>query len=210
MKHPRTIAFLLGLAVVFSWPAAAAEPPVQHGDAAQAQPISSSVCAACHGLDGNSPIPANPRIAGQHASYIYKQLSDYKSGRRKNAIMNGMAATLSEADMRNLAAYYSAQKAAGGGAQDTELIALGQKLYRGGMISIGVPACTGCHAPDGSGIPAQYPRLGGQHREYTKAQLESFRSGERSNDPNAMMRAITHRLTDEEMAALAEYIAGLR
>ena len=150
------------------------------------------------------------RSAGQHASYLYKQLSDYKSGRRKNAIMNGIAATLSEPDMRNLAAYFSAQKAAGGGAKDTELIAMGQKLYRGGVSSIGVPACAGCHAPDGAGIPAQYPRIAGQHPEYTRAQLQYFRSAERDNDPNQMMRAITHRLTDKEVAALAEYIAGLR
>jgi cytochrome c553 len=212
MKHPGTMAYLLVLAAVCSWPAAAAaaEPAPERGDAAQAQSIASSVCAACHGPDGNSPIPANPRIAGQHASYIYKQLSDYKSGRRKNAIMNGIAATLSEGDMRNLAAYFSAQKAAGGGAKDTELIAIGQKLYRGGVSGIGVPACAGCHSPDGAGIPAQYPRLSGQHPEYTRGQLESFRRGERDNDPNAMMRVITQRLSDKELAALAEYIAGLR
>jgi cytochrome c553 len=180
-----------------------------NGDPAKAQPIVNAVCAACHGPDGNSPIAANPNLAGQHASYLYKQLADYKAGKRKNAVMNGMVATLSDDDVRNLAAYFSAQKPKPGAAKDRALVALGQKLYRGGDLSSGMPACAACHSPDGAGIPIQYPRLSGQHNDYTSAQLQSFRSGERANDPNSMMRGIASRMSDKQIAALAEYISGL-
>jgi cytochrome c553 len=180
-----------------------------NGEPAKAQPIVSAVCAACHGPDGNSPIAANPNLAGQHASYLYKQLADYKAGKRKNAVMNGMVATLSDDDLRNLAAYFSAQKPRPGAAKDRALVALGQKLYRGGDLSSGMPACAACHSPDGAGIPIQYPRLSGQHNDYTSAQLQSFRSGERANDPNSMMRGIASRMSDKQIAALAEYISGL-
>ena len=179
------------------------------GDPAKAQPVVNAVCAACHGLDGVSPIAANPNLAGQHASYLYKQLADYKAGRRKNAVMNGMVATLSDDDLHNLAAYFAAQKPKEGAAKDRELVALGQKLYRGGNLANGVPACAACHSPDGAGIPIQYPRLSGQHEDYTTAQLQSFRNGERANDPNGMMRTIASRMSDKEIAALADYISGL-
>jgi cytochrome c553 len=180
------------------------------GDANKGQPIAGSVCAACHGTDGNSPIPANPNLAGQHASYLYKQLADYKSGQRKNPIMSGIVATLSEADMRNVAAYFAQQKPKPGAAKDRDLIQAGQRLYRGGNSQAGIPACAACHAPNGVGIPIQFPRLSGQHVEYTVAQLQSFRSGERANDSNSVMRTIAERMNDKTMAAVAEYISGLK
>jgi cytochrome c553 len=180
------------------------------GEPAKAQPIATSVCAACHGADGNSPIPTNPNLAAQFPQYLYKQLSDYKSGRRKNPIMMGIVASLSDGDMRNLAAYYSQQKAQPGVARDRDLVAAGQHLYRGGDSKSGVPACAACHSPDGAGIPIQFPRLSGQHGEYTLAQLQLFRSGERANDSNSVMRTIAQRMTDKAMAAVAEYISGLR
>jgi len=187
-----------------------AAPGADKGDAAKAEPIVNSVCTVCHGADGNSPIPANPSLAGQHSTYIYKQLSDYKAGRRKNAVMSGMVSNLSDSDMRNLAAYFAAQKPKPGTAQDRTLAAAGQKLYRGGVSDSRVPACAGCHSPNGAGIPAQFPRLAGQHRDYTSAQLQSFRSGERDNDANAMMRTIASRLSDKEITALSDYLSGLR
>jgi cytochrome c553 len=208
MKHPRATALLVVLATAS--PVLAADASAARDDPAKAHSIVNSVCAACHGADGNSPLPVNPSLAGQHASYLYKQLSDYKAGRRKNAVMNSMVAALSDDDLRNLAAYFATQKLKPGVATDASLVAAGQKLYRGGDSEIGVPACSGCHSPDGAGIPAQYPRLAGQHGEYTNSQLQYFRSGERGNDPNAMMRTIAARLNDKEMAALAEYISGLR
>jgi cytochrome c553 len=208
MRHLRATILLLVLAAASLAQAGGAA--VARGDAAKAQPIVSSVCAACHGVDGNSPIPANPSLAGQHSSYLYKQLTDYKAGRRKNPVMNGMVASLSDDDLRNLAAYFAAQKPKPGTAKDRALVSAGQRLYRGGEIDTGVPACSGCHSPDGAGIPAQYPRLAGQHLDYTLAQLQYFRSGERDNDPNAMMRTIAGRMTDKEIAAVASYISGLR
>lgn len=216
MKHFRATVLVLVLAAI-SPVAAAAEGSTSAGgdaalkaDPAKAQPIVNTLCVACHGTDGNSPLPANPSLAGQHARYLYKQLSDYKAGRRKNAVMAGMVATLSDDDMRNLAAYFAAQKPRPGAAKDRELVAAGQKLYRGGDSAIGIPACSACHSPNGAGIPAQYPRLAGQHGEYTISQLQHFRSGERDNDANSMMRIITARLSDKEIAALAEYVSGLR
>jgi cytochrome c553 len=179
------------------------------GDAASARPLATGVCAACHGADGNSLIPVNPSLAGQHPEYLYKQLRDYKSGARKNVIMAGMVAGLSDEDMRNLAAYFTAQKPRVGVARDAELVTAGQKLYRGGNAGNGVAACAGCHSPSGAGIPAQYPRLKGQHQDYTLAQLKAFRAGERDNDGASMMRSIAGRMSDREMQAVAEYIAGL-
>jgi cytochrome c553 len=210
MRHLRATTFLLVLAAASPALAQAGAAAVAPGDAAKAQSIVNSVCAACHGADGNSPIPANPSLAGQHSNYLYKQLTDYKAGRRKNPVMNGMVANLSDDDMRNLAAYFAAQRPKLGAAKDRALVSAGQRLYRGGESDTGVPACSGCHSPDGAGVPAQYPRLAGQHLDYTLAQLQSFRSGERDNDPNAMMRTIAGRMTDKDMAAVASYISGLR
>lgn len=186
--------------------AAAAE----FGDPAKAQPIASQICGACHGADGNSPLPMNPSLAGQHPEYLFKQLNEFKSGSRSNAVMMGMVAGLSAGDMRNLAAYYAAQKPAESAAKDKDLVAQGRKLFRGGNLSAGVAACAGCHSPNGAGIPSQYPRLAGQHPEYVVIQLNAFRAGERTNDANNMMRTVAARLTDKEIAAVAEYLSGLR
>ena len=179
------------------------------GDAAKGEPIAKQLCAACHGPDGNSPLAMNPNLANQHAEYLYKQLLNFKSGARNNAIMTGMTINLPEGQLRNLAAYYASQPAVKMTATDTDLVAQGQDLYRAGIPEKGVAACSACHSPDGSGIPPQYPRVSGQHADYTAAQLRAFRSGERSNDDNLMMRMIASRLSDTEINALAEYISGL-
>jgi cytochrome c553 len=174
----------------------------------KAQSIASQVCAACHGADGNSTAPANPKIAGQGVDYLGKQLRDFKAGGgkkplRESPIMNGMVANLSDGDMKGLAAYYAGQALKPAAASDKDLAALGQKLWRGGDLANGVPACAGCHGPAGAGVPAQYPRLGGQYAEYVAAQLTAFREGRRANDPNAMMRGVAARMTDHQIRAVA-------
>ncbi len=179
------------------------------GDSSKGQAIAGNVCAACHGFDGNSFLPANPSLAGQHEEYLLKQLAEFKSGLRNNPVMTGMVANLSSDDMRDLAAYYASQAPKQMGARDKDLVAQGRKLYRGGNPSNGIAACAGCHSPNGAGIPAQYPRLASQHADYVAAQLRAFRTGDRANDPNQMMRATAVKLTDREIAALAEYISGL-
>ncbi len=189
--------------------AAVAHAESTHGDPAKGQALSAT-CAACHGPDGNSAIPANPSIAQQHPDYIAKQLANFKSGARANPIMAGMVANLSPEDMQHLGAYFGSQKLRPAAAKDRDLVTLGQKLYRAGDAERGLPACAACHSPTGAGIPAQYPRLSGQHPDYTVAQLKAFRAGERANDSNNMMRTIAAKMTDREMAALAEYAAGLR
>ena len=188
---------------------------VVKGDAAKGQEIAGKVCAACHGPDGNSPLSVNPSIAGQHPEYIYKQLGNFKSkdgkpAERASAIMAGMAASLSDDDMKNVAAHFASQTSRPRNARDAELVKLGQLIYRGGIAAKSVPACASCHSPNGAGLPAQYPRVGGQHAEYTAAQLKAFRAGERKNDQNSMMRTVAAKLSDREMAAVAEYMAGLR
>lgn len=188
---------------------------VQAQDAAKAQQIAGQVCAACHAADGNSVAAANPKIAGQIPEYLHKQLADFKAQRgkkpvRESAIMTPMVANLSEADMKNLAAFYAGQQFKPAAASDKDLAALGQKIWRGGIAASGVPACAGCHGPSGAGIPAQYPRLSGQFAEYIAAQLKLFRDGGRANDPNGMMRGVAARMTEREIRAVAEYAAGLR
>ncbi len=187
--------------------ARAAEPAAKSDSAEQ---IVAKVCSACHGTDGNSVAPVNPVIAGQHAEYTAKQLANFKSGERKNPVMLGMSSTLTPEDMKKLGAYFQQQKTKPRAAKGPELVKLGQQIYRGGVMVKGVAACTSCHGPNGAGIPAQYPRIAGQHAEYTAAQLNSFRSGERANDPNKMMRTVAAKLSDAEIKAVAEYIAGLR
>jgi cytochrome c553 len=187
----------------------------QAQDAAKAQQIAGQVCAACHAADGNSVAAANPKIAGQIPEYLHKQLADFKGqgGKkpvRESAIMTPMVANLSDADMKNLAAYYSGQQVKPAPASEKDLAALGQKLWRGGNAATGVPACAGCHGPAGAGIPAQYPRLSGQFSEYIAAQLRLFRDGARVNDPNGMMRGVAARMSEREIRAVAEYAAGLR
>ena len=207
--------FILALAAMLSATAAlAAEPPFK-GDAAKAQGIVNQVCAACHAADGNSQLATNPKLASQVPEYLYKQLTDFKAAagkkaERDNPVMAGMVANLSPEDMRNLAAYYGGQAAKPGAAKSKDLVALGQRIYRGGIASEGIAACASCHGPNGAGMPAQYPRLSGQHAEYIGAQLKAFRSGARANDLNASMRGVAGRLSDREIEAVADYIAGLR
>jgi cytochrome c553 len=182
-------------------------------DAAKGQKIASEVCAACHGADGNSTASANPKLAGQHPEYIVKQLADYAKKSddktaRVNGVMAGFAAPLSAEDRKNLAAWFSAQKPKLGAARNKETLDLGARIYRAGLPEKNVPACSGCHSPNGAGIPAQYPRLSGQFADYTEAQLKAFRDGTRRN--NLAMMQTAARLSDKEMAAVADYIAGLR
>lgn len=184
-------------------------------DPAKGQAIAGQVCVACHAADGNSAAPANPKIAGQFPEYLNKQLVNFKAKdgkkpERESAVMTGMVANLSAEDMQSLAAYYAGQKLKPAAAKDKALAAAGQKLWRGGNPSSGVPACAGCHGPDGAGIPAQYPRIAGQFAEYIEAQLKLFQAGQRANDPNGMMRGATARMTEKEIKAVSEYAAGLR
>ena len=179
-------------------------------DMAKGQTIAKQVCFACHGEDGNSTSPANPKIAGQILEYHQKQLANFKANsERKSAVMFAMAANLSEADMQNVAAYYSGQKSKGGVGKSKETLAPGQDMYRGGNAAKGLAACAACHGSNGGGIPAQYPRLAGQFVEYTEIQLKAFRTGERANDANKMMRVIAAKMSDDEIHAVADYIAGL-
>ena len=192
-------------------PAAAAAPKA---DPVKGQQIAGGVCIACHNADGNSTIATNPKLAGQSAEYLYKQLKNFKSAdgkpaERANPVMGGMVAALSDEDMRNVAAWFASQTQKGGKANNKDTVEFGQKLYRGGDQAKGLPACAGCHGPAGGGIPAQYPRIGGQHADYVEAQLKTFRSGERANDPNKMMRLVAAKMSDAEIKAVSDYIAGL-
>lgn len=186
----------------------AAEPAASQPEPAKGAAISTAVCAACHSSDGSRGTAANPIIQGQHADYLVKQLVEFKTGKRDNAIMRAMAAPLSDADMKNVAAFYAGKQAKPGFAKNKELVALGEKLYRGGIAERSVPACSGCHGPSGAGIPAQYPRLAGQHADYVETQLVAFRSGARRN--NSVMPSVAARLSDREIKAVADYVAGLR
>jgi len=182
-------------------------------EAAKGQQIVSQVCVACHAADGNSTINANPKLAGQHAEYLYKQLVEYsakpgaKTAARENPVMSGFAGALSDEDKRSVALYFSIQQTKPGAARIKETLDLGQRLYRTGVAEKSVPACAGCHGPAGAGIPSQYPRLSGQHAEYTETQLKAFRDGGRRN--NEPMQQIAARLSDAEIKALADYVAGL-
>lgn len=183
---------------------------VTPADPMHAQQIVTQVCAACHAADGNSVLPANPKLASQIPEYLEKQLREYKSGVRKNPVMASMVAGLSDADMKALATYFSTKTAQPGAGKIPEAATLGKKLYQAGNAEKGVPACAACHNPKGLGIAKQFPRLSGQHADYTLAQLKSFRSAERSNDVNKVMQTIALKMTDSEMQAVAEYVAGLR
>lgn len=167
-----------------------------------------AVCAACHGADGNSGTPVNPKLAQQHPEYLVKQLQEFKSGARNNAVMKGFATALSDDDMRNISYWAASKKAKTGFAKDKELVALGEKIYRGGISDRQIPACASCHSPTGAGIPAQYPRLSGQHADYTVAQLTTFRDGSRKN--SLQMTQVSAKLNDREIKAVSDYIAGLR
>ena len=167
-----------------------------------------TVCSACHGADGNSVITANPKLAGQHPEYLFKQLSNFKDKSRANAVMGGIVANLSTDDMKGLADYFSTQKATFGKAKSNGAGSLGEKIYRGGIAATQAPACAACHGATGTGIPKQFPRLAGQHADYIVQQLKTFRTGERANAP--MMATIAAKMSDSEMQAVADYIQGLR
>jgi cytochrome c553 len=193
--------------------AAHAQQKTPAADPAKGQQIANQVCAACHAADGNSTIPANPKLAGQHAEYLVKQLDDYAKpatdkSARVNAVMTGFATQLSPADRRNVAAWYSTQVPKAGAAKNKATLELGQRIYRAGIPEKQVPACSGCHSPNGAGIPAQYPRLSGQYADYIEGQLKALRDGTRRN--NLAMTEIATRLSEKEMQAVSDYIAGLR
>ncbi len=173
-----------------------------------AEQIVQGVCAACHGADGNSAISLNPKLAGQHPEYLLKQLTNFKEGTRANAVMSGMVANLTPVDMQNLATYFSTQKQTLAKAKTNGVGSLGEKIYRGGIAKTNVPACAACHGANGAGMPKQFPRLAGQHADYTYQQLKTFRTGERANAP--MMMAIAAKMTDAEMQAVADYMQGMR
>jgi cytochrome c553 len=210
-----TLLSLLLAGVISSAQAADPAKAAPKGDAARGQAIGSSVCGACHGADGNSPAAVNPKLAGQHPEYLFKQMTNFKAAdgqqpERVNPIMNGMIAPFDEAQMRDLAAYFAAQKQTGEQAKNADTIALGQKLYRGGDAAKGLPACAACHGPTGTGMPAQFPRISGQFAEYIEAQMKAFRDGSRANDPSKMMRMVAEKMSDAEIKAVADYVAGLR
>ena len=209
---------LLAAVVLTAWPAAAAlaQNPPAKPDLAKAQEIVKGVCSACHGLDGNSITPVNPKLAGMPAEYITLQLTHFKAGIRVNPVMRGMASTLSPEDMKSLGILFSGQKPKPLAAKDATLLKAGQALFRGGDAAAGIPACAACHGPDGSGVPKNYPRLAGQYADYTYAQLKAFKSGERGADKDGkdvngrIMAAIAGKMTDAQMRAVTEYTSGLR
>ncbi|HVQ04584.1 MAG TPA: c-type cytochrome [Burkholderiaceae bacterium] len=205
MKSPFSLLLAASLALPVLAQDSKAPPKV---DVAKGQALSTQVCGACHTADGSRGAPANPIIAGQHPEYLVKQLEEFKSGKRNNPVMKGFATPLSEADMRSVAAFYGSKQTRPGTAKNKDLFTLGQKIYRGGIADKQVPACAGCHSPTGAGIPSQYPRIGGQHADYTETQLNGFRSGQRAN--SVPMAAIASRMSDREIKAVADYIAGLR
>ena len=208
--------FAAAVALVLAAVAAAQETAPAKVDVAKAQQIATQICAACHGPDGNSATSANPNLAGQHADYITVQLAHFKAGIRVNAIMQGMVANLSDDDIRALGVYFSQQKPRGLTAKDPALVKVGQKIYRGGDQARELPACAACHSPTGAGIPKNYPRVAGQYADYAYAQLKAFKSGDRGADKagkdanGRIMSAIAEKMSDDQMKAVADYMAGLR
>lgn len=196
-------------------PAAPASAPSSADRIAKGQQVAAGVCAACHMPDGNSVIPANPILAGQVSDYTYKQLKNFKmaDGKppvRMNPVMMAMTMSLSDDDMKNVSAYFAAQTIKPASSKDGSAAAVGKKLWLGGDLVKGIPACSGCHGLAGAGLPAQYPRLAGQHPEHTEVQLKAFRAGERSNDAEKVMRMIAAKMSDVEIKAVSEYAASLR
>lgn len=211
----RTAAGTATLTLVLGASAHAAAPAAEPAAAPKTPPaIVTQVCAGCHGLDGNGTAPANPKLAGQSEQYLMRQLQSFRlkeggaAADRQNQLMAGFAMMLTPETMRDVAAYYAAQKFQPSAARNKDLAVAGQKIYRAGIAAKNIPACAGCHGPSGAGIPVQYPRVGGQYAEYVAAQLVAFRQGTRTN--NAQMSAIAARMSDAEISAISEYIAGLR
>jgi len=204
MKSFATLFSAVALAAFsLSAQAQAAKPDLNKGSATYGQ-----VCVACHAADGNSSIPANPKLAQQHPEYLVKQLQEFKSGKRDNAVMKGFASALSDEDMRNVAYWLASQKGKTGFSKEKDMVKLGERIYRGGIADRQIAACASCHGPAGAGIPAQYPRVSGQHAEYTAAQLRGFRDGARKN--STPMTQVSAYLTEREIKAVSDYIAGLR
>ena len=206
----KLLASLLTAAVLVApaFPVFAADPAPAKPDLVKGEASYSAVCAACHGADGNSSVVTQPSLAQQHPEYLVKQLQEFKSGKRNNAIMKGFATALSDDDMRNIAYWLTSKPAKAGFAKDKDLVAMGERIYRGGIADRQIAACAGCHSPNGAGIPAQYPRLSGQHADYTVSQLNMFRDGSRAN--SIQMTQVAAKLNDKEIKAVADYIAGLR
>ncbi|MDH5511854.1 MAG: cytochrome c4 [Gammaproteobacteria bacterium] len=198
-----SVAVAAGLWLLLIAPVQAAGGNVAAGQAKAA------VCAGCHGADGNGGAdPTWPKLAGQDAAYIAKQLADFKSGARKDPIMAGMVAMLSKTDMKNIGAFYDSLKAKPGAARNEQLARLGEKIYRGGNAKMGVSACMSCHGPTGHGIPPRFPKVSGQHAAYAQKQLLAFKAGNRANDGDVMTR-IAFRMSEQEIKAVSEYMAGL-
>jgi cytochrome c553 len=208
MKSFASLSCLLLIAAAIVPASAAETAAAAKPDPAKGQTISTNVCAACHSNDSSRGSPANPIIQGQHPEYLVKQLGEFKAAKRINPVMQGFASQLSEADMKNVAAFYASKQAKPGFAKSKDSVALGEKIYRGGIADRNVPACSGCHGPTGSGLPSQYPQLRGQHADYTMAQLKAFRDGGRKNSPQ--MTGVAAKMNDKELKAVADYIAGMR
>ncbi len=196
----------LSLAAALGWSGSAlAEGSKEAGQA------KSAVCMGCHGMDGNSVNPEWPNLAGQHATYIAKQLKNLRGGQRQNPLMSPMAANLTDQDIDDLAAYFSSQTLRPTGEVEPGKLKLGERVYRAGNVGNKVPACAGCHGPAGHGNPlAAYPRIGGQHATYVATQLRAYKSGARGTDPNQMMRNVAALLSEEEIDAVASYVQGMR
>lgn len=188
--------------------APAAPPKAAKPDLVKGEASFTAVCAACHGADGNSAIAANPKLSQQHPEYLVKQLQEFKSGKRNDPVMKGFASALSDEDMKNIAYWVTSKTAKPGFAKEKELVTLGERIYRGGIADRNIAACAGCHSPNGAGIPAQYPRLSGQHADYTAKQLVEFRDGKRAN--SIQMTQVAAKLNDKEIKAVSDYLAGLR
>jgi len=218
MKRKQLLAATTSIVALalFPLPPATAAESAAKVDLVRAKQIADSVCAACHGADGNSVASINPNLAGQGAEYITRQLQHFKSGIRVNPTMVAMAAGLTPDEMVGLGVYYSGQKPKGGTAKDPALVKTGQSLFRGGAAATGLPACASCHSPNGAGIPRNYPRLAGQHADYAYAQLQAFKDGGRGADKDGkdaqgkIMAAIAQKMSDAQMKAVTDYAAGLR
>jgi len=202
------MAAAMAVSAVSAQAAGEAQKPAAKPDLVKGEASYTAVCVACHAADGNSTIAANPKLAQQHPEYLVKQLQEFKSGKRNDPVMKGMASLLSDDDMRNVSAWLASKPAKPGFAKDKDLVALGERIYRGGIADRNIAACAGCHSPNGAGIPAQYPRLSGQHADYTVQQLTDFRDGKRGN--SLPMSQVAAKMNDREIKAVADYIAGLR
>lgn len=200
----------VGFVIAFISFTISAESTLSSSELASSKRIINNLCIACHAIDGNSSISVNPKLAGQHAGYIAKQLKNFKSGLRENAVMAGMVANLTEKEMENLGYYFAEQVISLSSAKKNGVGSLGEDIFRAGIKNKGVPACASCHGPSGHGIPDKYPRLNAQHSQYILSQLNAFRLELRQNDSDAVMRTIAQKMTEQEMNAVSDYIQGLR